>query len=273
VFRRVVVVLVDGLRGDAITIEHMPSLYELGMNFVRAGRATTVRPSTTVAALTSLATGVAPDIHGWTGVQMPALSPLARIEPLPRVLRHHGRSVSVVAQDLPFIRRSMARALTTLAGAGRLHFADPDPRRLAEAAIVARERTATGLIMVYLQHCDRAGHEHGWMSPAYLQAASQADKAIGVLASMLAHDLLVVLSDHGGGGVSARDHDALHPLNERIPLVLASQRLPRSVVIRRRVSLLDVPVTIAEALGVPVPSSYQGRSLIDRLTPREAVPA
>ena len=125
-----------------------------------------------------------------------------------RVLRRHGLAVSVVAQDLPFVRRSMARALTNLAGIGALHFADSDPRRLADVAIAAVERTATGLIMVYLQHCDRAGHEHGC-----------------------------------------------------------------PVVIRRPVSLLDVPVTIAQALGVPVPPSYQGRSLMDPLTAREAVPA
>jgi len=59
--RRVVLVLADGLRPDAITPTDMPSLDALSRRFTTALRASTVRPSRTVAALASLATGVAPD--------------------------------------------------------------------------------------------------------------------------------------------------------------------------------------------------------------------
>lgn len=266
-FRRVVVFLVDGLRPDAVTIDRMPSLYELGHAFVRAEFATTVRPSTTVAALTSLATGVPPQRQGLTGARIPAVAPLTRVELLPRLIRRRGLGVSVVAADLPLIRRSIAQALTSVAGVGALRLADPHPGRLAEAAFSALERTPRGLAVVYLPHCDQAGHADGWMSPAYLEAAGRVDKAIGLLVSELERDLVIVLSDHGGGGVDPREHDAVHPFNERIPLVPASDVLPRSTVIGRPVSILDVPVTIAQALSVPVPSSYEGRSLMDLETP------
>ncbi len=53
--RRVVLVLADGLRPDAITPGIMPSLDALGSAFTIALHARTVRPSTTVAALASLA--------------------------------------------------------------------------------------------------------------------------------------------------------------------------------------------------------------------------
>ena len=59
-FRKVVLVVIDGLRPDAITPERMPVLSDMVNRGWRAPQAVTVRPSVTVAALTSLASGVAP---------------------------------------------------------------------------------------------------------------------------------------------------------------------------------------------------------------------
>ena len=58
--RSVIIVLADGLRPDVITRTDMPSLDALARAYTMAPHATTVRPSRTVAALASLATGVAP---------------------------------------------------------------------------------------------------------------------------------------------------------------------------------------------------------------------
>lgn len=57
---RCLIVLADGLRPDAITHRTAPELMQLAHRSARAAQAVTVRPSLTVAALTSLATGVAP---------------------------------------------------------------------------------------------------------------------------------------------------------------------------------------------------------------------
>jgi predicted AlkP superfamily pyrophosphatase or phosphodiesterase len=263
--------LADGLRPDAITIDRMPSLYELGANFAHARYATTVRPSTTVAALTSLATGLSPKRHGLLKPGLSVLSAANRVEPLPRTLRDHGCVTSVVTADLPFFGRSVTRALTSLAGVWNLTFSDPDPRSMARATAAAMERTTRGLVVTYMPHCDRAGHAHGWMSAEYLEAASIVDRAIGLLASLVDGEFFIVVSDHGGGGITPRDHDLPHPTNDRIPVVLAGKGLPPSITIDRTVSLLDIPATIVEALGVTVPSCYQGRSLLHALTPQEAI--
>jgi predicted AlkP superfamily pyrophosphatase or phosphodiesterase len=61
--RRLILVLTDGLRPEAITPTTMPSLHRLSQAFTVALEARTVRPNATVAALASLATGVAPDGH------------------------------------------------------------------------------------------------------------------------------------------------------------------------------------------------------------------
>lgn len=64
--RRVVLILVDGLRPDVVKPDLMPRLWALSREYTRADLARTIRPSVTVAALASLATGVRPDTHRLT---------------------------------------------------------------------------------------------------------------------------------------------------------------------------------------------------------------
>jgi predicted AlkP superfamily pyrophosphatase or phosphodiesterase len=108
----------------------MPSLDGLARTYTMALRASTVRPSRTVAALASLATGVAPETHG---LIEPGLGFLARLP----TLRPRARDVA----------------------------------RAAQALALAPSRG--GLVFVYLNDCDQAGHAHGWMSPQY-RALTQA---------------------------------------------------------------------------------------------------
>src|SRR5881628_10796 len=94
--RRVVVFLVDGLRPDAISPGVAPSLHALGAEFTVALRASTVRPSATVPALASLATGVAPATHHLTEPGLSFLSTLGFLRPVARELAHHGIPTEVV---------------------------------------------------------------------------------------------------------------------------------------------------------------------------------
>jgi len=90
--RRVVLVLADGLRPDAITPTDMPSLDALSRSYTTALRATTIRPSRTVAALASLATGVAPKTHGLIEPGLGFLTRLPTLRPLARELTRGGVS-------------------------------------------------------------------------------------------------------------------------------------------------------------------------------------
>src|SRR5688572_19504863 len=114
--RRVVIVLADGLRPDAITPSHMPSLDALSREYTMALRARTVRPSTTVAALTSLATGLAPQTHGFTEPGLAFLSRLTQLRPVARELARAGVPSTIVAHALPVVERSVVGALATAAG-------------------------------------------------------------------------------------------------------------------------------------------------------------
>jgi predicted AlkP superfamily pyrophosphatase or phosphodiesterase len=263
-FRRVVVVLADGLRPDVITPDTMPVLHLLGENFYRAVSARTIDPPRTVAALTSLTTGISPARHKLFEPGLGIISKGRDLRPLPRVLRAAGMRTAVVAGDLPAAARPVARALAMAGGIDEIDFVGDNARLTAIAAGAATSRLQDGLLFVYMPDCDRAGHAHGWMTGPYLEKAVDVDAAIGSIARTLdGETLLIVLADHGGGGVEPKDHAQPHPLNEQIPLIIAGKQVCAETTPALEVSILDVPATILWALDVDVPDEYEGRVLLE----------
>ncbi|HTR22128.1 MAG TPA: alkaline phosphatase family protein [Gemmatimonadales bacterium] len=275
--RRLIIALADGLRPDAITPSVMPSLFALGSAYTIALRARTVRPSATVAALTSLATGVAPDTHRLVEPGLDFLPSVGRLRPVARELSRAGVSTEIVTGALDLTALPIAWALATAAGARSVLPAGKQARHTAAAAASVLNREGapeSSLVFVYLPDCDRAGHRDGWMSPAYLEAAAEVDTGIGILSAWTDDAVLVVLADHGGGGVTSQDHDEPHPVNDHIPLIVAGPGVTRRHQLTRAVSILDVPATILWWFGVTVPPEYEGRPLSEAFaaTP-EPVPA
>lgn len=269
--RRVVLVLADGLRPDAITPTDMPALDTLARRYTTALRATTIRPSRTVAALASLATGVAPATHGLIEPGLGFLKRLPSLRPLARELSRGGVSSQVVASELLPAERAVLWALTKAAGLSRYQSAGLRARDVARAALISALGQDDGLTFVYLNDCDHAGHAHGWMSPQYRAAAAELDAAIGVLADLTEHSLLIVMADHGGGGVSLHDHAEPHPTNDHIPLILTGPDVTRRHQLTRPISLLDIPPTLLWWFGLEVPVVYEGRILSQAFT-RSAQP-
>ena len=269
--RRVIVVVADGLRPDIIPLLDLPTFGRL----VRQGASTldgrTVRPSVTAAAMASLLTGVEPGVHGLASSRFCVPRPARALDPLPRVLRDAGVPAMAWMAALPWMYRGLGATLARRAGFDHVSFAGRGAAEILSAAASTLVRRPDGLQMLHWPDADAAGHAHGWPSPAYLRAARAMDHWLGELdeltnASRDPDTLLVVLADHGGGGTERRDHDTDHPLNRRIPIILAGGAVSR-VTLLPDSSLIDVPPTILHALGVAIPASYQGRALLEAFTP------
>ena len=119
------------------------------------------------------------------------------------------------------------------------------------------------LMVIYLNDADLAGHAWGWMTPAYLQAARQIDRALTQLEPLVEDpDILTVLTaDHGGGGVLPQDHDHPHPVNDAIPVGMLGGRVMPGLVSQEPVRLLDIPPTVLHGFGGTAPVEYEGRVL------------
>lgn len=270
---RCVMLLVDGLRPDAIRPDLAPSLHALAHDYTHAAHAATVRPSATVAAMLALTTGVGPATHQLVEPGLATIRKLGSLRLVPRELSARQLPTVVVAGEIAAIEVPVARVLTSVAGVSRFVTTAGPARRVAAAALGGLRFVPDGLVIVYVNDCDRAGHAHGWMSEPYLDAVREADAAVAQLRACAADSLLLVVADHGGGGVEPRDHDAPHPVNDRIPLVLAGPRTRRRHVLRRPVSLLDVPPTILWFLGVEPPPAYEGGVLYDAFVAAETAEA
>jgi len=272
-----VIVLADGLRPDAVSPTVMPSLDALGSAYTLARRAHTVRPSATVAALASLATGVGPETHRLIEPGLQFLPRLGRILPVAWELARAGVRADIVTTDLGPAALPVAWTLASTAGARRLVAKGSRARETAAAAHRMLSQREDRLVFVYLPDCDRAGHAYGWMSDPYLEAAAEVDVAVGQLSEWTDDSVVIVTADHGGGGVTANEHDEPHPVNDHIPLIVAGPGVTRRHQLTRTISLLDVPATVLWWFGVPVPGCYEGRPLTEAFVPAPhpapAVPA
>jgi predicted AlkP superfamily pyrophosphatase or phosphodiesterase len=271
--RRVIVAVLDGLRPDAIDafdLNHVRRLARLGASTMR-GR--TVSPSLTWPALTSLMTGVAPDVHDVVADTIKIPRPRKPIVPLPQLLLRHDYPSFAFMHDIPAIYGMFATRITERLGFTSTRFTGDTALDVVMSARPTLSRELRGFFFFHLADADRAGHDHGWMSLQYGDGARTLDSALALLASSLdlesdPRTLLIALADHGGGGVDNTDHEGEHPLNCTIPVIAAGARLPHRAL--GAVHLLDVPATTLWALGVDIPRSYSGRVLAEAFAPDDA---
>jgi predicted AlkP superfamily pyrophosphatase or phosphodiesterase len=269
--RRVIIVVLDGLRPDAIDAFGLSNLRGL----IHTGAATldaqTVAPSLTWPAITSLMTGLHPETHGILADSVHLPRPRARLTPLPDVLARHGYPSSAFMGAIPSLYRGIASRIAKGLGFAEARFAGGNAGEIVGVARSTLRIQRRGLIFLHLPDADRAGHDHGWMSDKYADAARGVDTALGsVLTETRAHadphTVLVALADHGGGGVRNDHHEDPHPVNATIPLAMAGGAIAR--VTLDGVGLIDIPPTALWLLGIMPPEEYVGRPLVEAVEPR-----
>ena len=151
-----------------------------------------------------------------------------------------------------------------------LQRADGD-RHIARAAADCLVSFKPALLLVYLEGVDQAGHAAGWMSPAYFEALSAADRAVGTLKAALAEagmtgaTHIILHSDHGGSG---NHHQEATPENLTIPWIAWGPEVCPGHRIAAPVSILDTAPTIAHLLGIQPHYSWVGRPVSEIMTPR-----
>jgi arylsulfatase A-like enzyme len=269
--RRVVLVVLDGLRPDAIDTFGLTTLKRLRAGGASTMRGTTVSPSVTAAAMTSLLTGVAPVRHGVRSDRFHVPRTAGKLSPLPRVLADAAYPTSGFIASIPMLFRGVATRIAGQLGISDAKFAGEDAPGILQSARHALASQRRGLILLHWPDADRAGHEHGWMSEEYGEAAVKMDTTLSLLMALteIPRDrgtLLVVLSDHGGGGVDARNHDSDHLLDRQILISMIGGGVQPGI-LPEGASILDVPSTILWSLGVRIPADYAGSPLRSAFAP------
>ena len=199
----VVLLLFDGLGWQAVEA-HRSLLPELAS--LEGGPITTVAPSTTASALTSLATGLAPTQHGLVGFRMRVGDDVLNIlrwqtagsrrPPDPFEMQRHtaflGRPVPVVTRS-EFRHSGFTDAQlrgARFVGWNAVSTLVEHCRRL----VAAGERFVYG----YYPGVDAVAHEYGLHDSFYVAELRAADRLVGELRDALPEETaLLVTSDHG----------------------------------------------------------------------------
>jgi hypothetical protein len=207
---RVVVLLVDGLGSHALRrhAAEAPVLAAL-MDAPASRSITTVFPSTTPIALTSLGTGLTPGEHGMTGLllrlgdgrlvntlAMPAQVDLAALQPQPTAFELAAAAGVAVTRvgPAPFA----TDGLTAAALRGGVYAAAELPAARVRATATAVRRGERALVYCYYGALDHTGHRKGSRSAAWRAELEVVDRTVDELVDALpAGTTLVVTSDHG----------------------------------------------------------------------------
>jgi hypothetical protein len=262
--KRVLLVSIDGLRADALERWRPPTLARLASEGAWTVSARTVAPALTVPAHLSLLSGVAPKSHGVWSDDLEFTPAMASLDPL---FRHAGRSGlqahAFMSLEGPLARFEDALQCKLAFGLDSLTLVAPDAGLLAGAAMGSIRDSEVEMVFLHIPDPDLAGHAHGFGSAEYGRAVMRADSALARVARETDEEtLLIVVSDHGGGGAfgthlhgSSADEDTL------IPMILWGKRVTSARL--GDASILDVPATALWALGFRPPAHYEGRVLLD----------
>ncbi|MGB9723831.1 MAG: alkaline phosphatase family protein [Chloroflexia bacterium] len=264
--RRVVVVVVDGLRED--TSRQMPTFQRLREQGADLPSLTQV-PSLSLPGYTVLGTGAYPDFSGVTtnwyqgAVRVDSLFARAREAGLPTALSTMGGWDELYG---PWVTH-----IYTVTWSGEGH----DPAAMAwttpaigrEALRLLRE-SDVALLYVHFGETDEAGHAYGGTGPEYLQAARHVDEQIAAIAQALdwSRDTLILTADHGmsaAWGSAGGGHGGGEMEVRRIPLVLVGRGIAPGVYPQG--GQADLVPTIAALLGLPIPVHSQGHTRLDAL--------
>lgn len=286
--RLVIIVSIDGGKGSAIRMllseNKLPNLKRLVNEGSYTLIAQTVIPSSTAPAHVSML----------TGIDYPKRFPndeaiVKKNEPFDES-RHKSVFVTTVFEVAK--RNGLRTAL--IAGAGKrikyvekpqtldvAEYLPTDDQRLQLAIDSLKdERRRPHLLFLHMTEADHAGHNHGWgnnqtdppipPSPVYLQALQNIDRRIGQLVKALQdlnlweRTLLIVTADHGGIDTK---HGGETPDELTIPWIAAGGLAHKSSELRveRTIFVYDTAATALRALGLPIPSDWDGKPVWEAL--------
>lgn len=208
--QRVAVVLIDGLGAEALRAHPTEAAF-LSTMLDGPGSATitTVFPSTTPIALTSLGTGLTPGEHGITGLflrlgadrlvntlALPAQADYRALQPAPTAFERAADAGVAVTRIGPKAFATGGFSGAGLRGGDYLGAESVGERIAATATAVRRGERA--LTYTYFGDLDATGHRSGCMSAAWRAELLHVDRYVEQLADALpAGATLVVTSDHG----------------------------------------------------------------------------
>ncbi len=253
VVRRVLILSIDGLRPEAISLAPMPNLQKLMQSSAYTLSAQTVYPSVTLVSHASMLTGECPAKHGVNWNDYIPANGIAEGTDLFDLAHAAG------LETWMFVGKEKLRQITASTSlTGFVKGSDRDSELTDQ--LLAEFPENFGVLFVHFATVDGMGHVYGWLSPEYLSVAFRADESLGrILAELdrrnLRNETLVIITaDHGGHDTT---HGSTMPEDMTIPWFANGPGI-RPGPLTATVHTMDTAATAAFALGLDIPSEWDG---------------
>lgn len=268
--KKVILILVDGMRPDGLLQcgnPYLPVLLENSYVFLNSE---TVMPSVTLPCHMSLFHSVPPQRHGiLTNTWVPQVRP---VNGLFEVLKQNNKiSTSFYNwEQLRDLGRPGTISSSTYFSISKHENSD---LILTDIAINYIEKHEPDFIFLYLGITDAVGHEYGWMSHKYKEAISNAlfciEKTIQKTKDLYTY---VITSDHGGHD---RSHGSDMSEDMKIPIIIHNKTLSPSAPHNTSIdadntsidmdmvpNIIDIAPTIAYIMGISPDVDWEGKNLL-----------
>lgn len=256
----VVLIMLDGLRPDALTAARTPRLDAFIAEGAHTLTARSVMPSITLPCHTSIFHSVPPQRHGildnlWHSMARPVTG-------LVEVIHNAGKRSGFFYNWEPLRDLNRPENLDFAFFTNTSYFFDGDVG-IAEAFVRHWPSAELDFAFVYFGVIDTSGHAYGWMSDEYLHQIEVTDALVGqVLDTALPNATVIIHADHGGHD---RNHGTDTPEDMTIPWMIGGAGVRRGLAIQQPVSLLDTAPTVAHLLGLTPPAAWEGAVVADAL--------
>lgn len=257
--KKVLLVLVDGMRSESMAAAEHPFYQELIDHSCYTLKGRTVMPSVTLPCHMSLFHSVSADRHGiLTNTYVPQVRP---VNGICEVLKAQGKNCGMFFnwEELRDLSRPGSLAISEFFS-GRTFTYEKANEVLTDRVIeLVKSDELPDFTFLYLGLVDAAGHKYGWMSQEYIEAVRSSIGCIQRIARLLPEDhQLIVTADHGG-------HDRIHGTDMiedmQIPIFFwnkssGSREIPGEPCIT------DIAPTIVSLLGANADPDWEGSSLL-----------
>ena len=255
---KVHLILIDGLRPDALAACKNPVIGQLLSKSLHTLNARTVYPSVTLPCHMSLFHSVDPERHGiTTKFYMPQVRP---VNGLYEQLK--GRCTTAIDDNWEELRDLARPGSMTYSyfysghtGSGY----EKANRKVTDATLDMIRDEDPDFIFTYLGWTDEAGHGHGWMTEEYFRSIDESFACIQRILDASSDDTVTIITaDHGGHG---RGHGTLEESDMLIPILILGKDVAPGV-ISDEISIKDIAPTVTKLLGCENAPEWEGKSIL-----------
>ncbi|HLG44374.1 MAG TPA: alkaline phosphatase family protein [Nitrospirales bacterium] len=253
----VVIILVDGLRPDALKQAKVPNVDSLIKRGASTMKAQTVTPSLTLPAVTSMLAGLTVEQHGVDWNEYEPMRGYLKAPTLFEIASFNGSkwgAMFITKEKLLYLAKPDRRLILQVCSVNEQGC---HAQKVAADVITvyrqASDSTKPALFLIHLPDADLAGHAKGWMSKPYLKAVEDCDRAIGTILKgfkelgLYDRTTFIVTADHGGHETT---HGTNAPEDMTIPWIAAGPGIKAGYAIKEPVSVVDTPATVMRAFGL-----------------------